>query len=54
MAKNKQSVAIYSILGAGGGLLVGIMFNILALGLIFGFAIGIIIDSIIYVNNKRT
>lgn len=51
---NKKPVAIYAILGAGSGLIVGLIYNNLALSLIFGFAIGFIIDSIIYINNKRT
>jgi len=50
--KNKNSVGIYSTLGAGIGLLVGLMFDNLSLSLIFGFAIGVIIDSIVYSNKK--
>jgi len=52
--EDKKSVVKYAILGAGCGLLVGLLYNYLSVGLFFGFALGFIIDGIIYVNRKRT
>jgi uncharacterized membrane protein HdeD (DUF308 family) len=54
LANNKKKiVGIYTTLGAAIGLLFGLMNDNLALGLIFGFAIGVIIDSIVYSNKKK-
>jgi len=54
MTKNKKKpIGVFSILGAGTGLLAAPMGKNLALGLIFGFALGVIIDSIVYLYKKE-
>lgn len=50
---NKKLFGMYATLGSGIGLLFGIKSSNLALGLIFGFGIGLIIDSIVYSNKKK-
>ncbi|MGH4121556.1 MAG: hypothetical protein ACREV6_01260 [Clostridium sp.] len=53
MKKNiKEISGVYTALGSGIGLLVGIISSNLALGLIFGCGIGVVIDSIAYSNKK--
>ncbi|WP_166669457.1 hypothetical protein [Paenisporosarcina antarctica] len=53
MKKNRKEISgVYTALGSGIGLLYGIISSNLAFGLIFGCGAGVVIDSIIYSNQK--